>query len=184
MSVSYICEIIPLPSGIFAEIQFLQGGASADLKAFFSRVPFLASLDHNNLVANKMKSGKPYLSVDQKYFGYSVSHTDNCYLLGINEQGEIGVDVERSNRKIHPNLRSRICHERDEWDQSTCTLQVWTIKEAVLKLIGTGLRLNMNKIVVERLDEINFQVHHDNKEISVVSLEYNGYWVSVAWTLI
>lgn len=182
MSIIALSELGIFPTGIICEAQCLTG-ETADLEGFFSRVPFLSQSDFSRLTFNKMDSGKPFLKLFDKYIGYSISHTANCYLMGVNNTGEIGVDIERTDRIIHPKLRDRICNEFEKDDETTETLQLWTIKEAVLKLTGTGLRTNMNKVVVERIDEINFQVHHDNKEISIVSLERNGYWISVAWTL-
>lgn len=176
-------SIVPLlPHHVYAEFQCLDDASTADINEFLSRIPFLTSDDVGQLVIGKFESGKPFLKLNDNFIGYSISHTRNCYLLAVNRDGEIGVDVEKSGRMLHPKLRVRICNDIEFWDESIDTLQIWTIKEAVLKLTGTGLRTNMNKVVVKRRSEIKFQVHHDNKEISVVSLEKDGYWISVAWS--
>lgn len=176
-------DLRSLPHHIFVEFQHLVDGQRADLTGFISRVPFLNEHDCSRVVLEKLQSGKPFISMGENYLGYSISHTANSYLLAINKKGEIGVDIENMGRSIHPKLRSRIISELESQDDSINTLQLWTIKEAVLKLTGTGLRTNMNKVVVHRVDEINFKVHHDNKEISIVSLSADGFWISVAWTL-
>jgi len=181
--VKNISELATLPNCIVAELQHATAEQGADLPGFFDRVPFLSEIDLKSLFLTKMDSGKPYIMQGEKCLGYSISHTANSYLIAINKDGEIGVDIEKIGRNIHPKLRSRIINEKEQHDDSIGTLQLWTIKEAVLKLTGTGLRTNMNKVTVNRIDEINFQVHHDNKEISIVSLNANGFWISVAWTL-
>jgi phosphopantetheinyl transferase len=140
------------------------------------------SMDFSQSKIHKYQSGKPYLLVNNSYNGISVSHTGSMYVFGVNVEGEIGVDIESSLRKTHHKLRDRILHDCESWDPDVATLQIWTIKEAILKLIGTGLRTNMNKICVERLSPINFHATHDMISISVVSLKINGYWISIAWT--
>lgn len=183
MHVINISECCALPNGIAAEIQHVTDRKGADLTGFFERVPFLSEFNHKSLVLTKLASGKPFIKLGKKYLGYSLSHTSNSYLLATNKDGEIGADIEKVDRNIHQKLRSRIMSENELLDDSINTLQLWTIKEAVLKLTGTGLRTNMNKVCVERVDEINFKVHHDNKDISIVSLSADGFWISVAWTL-
>lgn len=174
---------IHLPDNLYVEFQALEGVSKLDLNSYFSRVPFLPVDKPESIEIVKYESGKPYIIAKGSRFGYSVSHTRNVFLIGLNACGEIGVDVEYSQRVVHSRLRSRICSTKENWLPEIQTLQIWTIKEAVLKLTGTGLRTNMNKIQVERINEINFIVHHDNKEISIVSLESDGYWISIAWTL-
>lgn len=177
-----ISKFCSLPDGIEAEIQHTSG-KDVDLNGFFKRVSFLSQMDHESLAILKLKSGKPFIKLGKKHLGYSLSHTADSYLVAINKNGEIGVDLERTDREVHPKLRQRILNDLEPQDDSISTLQLWTIKEAVLKLTGTGLRTNMNRVIVHRVDEINFKVHHDNKEISIVSLNSDGFWISVAWTL-
>jgi phosphopantetheinyl transferase len=140
------------------------------------------SIDFSQSTMHKYESGKPYLLVNNRYNGMSVSHTGSTYFFGVNVEGEIGVDIESSKRTTHHKLRDRILHHCENWDSDVETIQIWTIKEAILKLIGTGLRTNMNKICVKRLSPINFHATHDMISISVVSLKINGYWISIAWT--
>lgn len=183
MSVITIPEIHFLPPYIFTEFQEVIEGQRADLTGFFGRVPFWDEKERGQLFIDKKESGKPFVSLGSRSIGYSLSHTKNRYLLAVNQMGEIGVDIEKFDRRIHPGLRPRITNSSEFTEDTIGTLQLWTIKEAVLKLTGTGLRTNMNRVCVERVDEINFKVHHDNKDISIVSLNTDGFWISVAWTI-
>lgn len=171
-----------LPGQIYVDIQLQWKQNTFDFQSFASKVPFFSLEMISEMQICKLESGKPYILVDQRMYGFSISHTSDVYLVGANETGEIGVDIELIGRKIHPGLRKRIESSEDQWIHPVDTLQVWTIKEAVLKLIGTGLRTNMNQVVVQQIDKINFSVSHDNKQISIVSLSTDGYWISIAWT--
>jgi 4'-phosphopantetheinyl transferase len=182
MTIIRIPDLFSLQDYLYCEFQDEVHRISGDFDGFVNRVPFLNPVEKDAISLNKLESGKPYLRINDENIGYSISHTRNSYVLGINRRGEIGVDIEIVGRSIHPKLMPRICSTAESWSLDTSPIQIWTIKEAVLKLTGTGLRTNMNKVTVHQLDQRNFKVHHDNKEISIVSLEMNGYWISVAWT--
>lgn len=130
----------------------------------------------------KLSNGKPYLQVDNSTIGLSISHTFEYILVGINKNGEIGIDVEKKDRKIHPKLSERIKNPGDHFLQDISTLRIWTIKESILKLTGSGLRTNMSNIEIHQKSNTLFDVIHNNYSISIVSFEMSGCWVSVAWT--
>ena len=141
-----------------------------------------SKVDFQSYELRKMPGGKPYLWMSDHSIGVSISHTHQFYLIGLNQVGEIGVDVERSDRKVHPKLGNRIKNTSDRFINDISTLQIWTIKEAVLKLTGSGLRTNMNIVAVHQKSDTLFDVFHENYAISVVSFEQFGCWTSVAWT--
>ena len=130
----------------------------------------------------KLSNGKPYLQVDNSTIGLSISHTFEYILVGINKNGEIGIDVEKKDRKIHPKLSERIKNQGDHFLQDISTLRIWTIKESILKLTGSGLRTNMSNIEIHQKSNTLFDVIHNNYSICIVSFEMSGCWVSVAWT--
>ena len=139
--------------------------------------------DFHSYQYKKMSGGKPYLQFEDRTIGLSISHTFQYFLIGINKNGEIGIDVEMTDRKTHPKLGERIKNLRDQFLYDIPTLQIWTIKEAVLKLTGSGLRTNMNNIELHQKSETLFDVFHENYNISIVSFEQSGCWISVAWTI-
>lgn len=131
---------------------------------------------------HKLPGGKPYLQQASTYIGVSISHTKRLFLVGINRIGEIGIDIESIDRKTHHNLTERIKNQYDSYLTPIASLQVWTIKEAVLKLTGSGLRTNMNKLAIQQKSTILFHVFHENLDISIVSFKHSGCWISIAWT--
>jgi len=98
-------------------------------------------------------TGRPYLrGCDQ--IDISLSHTDDLLLVGLTTRGLIGVDAERSDRRIYSRgLDRQICtpHERltvsrlplAERDPSL--VRLWTLKEAYSKAIGQGLQFRFTE---------------------------------------
>ena len=108
------------------------------------------------------KSGKPYLEV--KVTGFSVSHSNGAVLVAVNSKKavpdaviyyeggndyNIGCDIEALGKRNSKNL-IRLCDKKfsdlekarveASEDKKTAILEIWTKKEAYLKLIGTGIK--------------------------------------------
>lgn len=97
--------------------------------------------------------GKPYLK-NHTQIEFSQSHCSDQLILVMNNQGvAVGVDIEAKDRliKVHA-LAARILTPKEfeqfkqAIDQQAFLLRVWTIKEAVLKATGLGIRLNLNEL--------------------------------------
>lgn len=120
------------------------------------------SLALNTSISNRdihvTRYGKPYLP-NEKNLSFNHSHSQQNYALAMSEDyRNIGVDLEDFARKVrfdalanhafHPN-------ELQQWYELNQDLEywfrVWTTKEAVLKAVGLGIRINLN--------ELNTQVH-------------------------
>lgn len=135
-----------------------------------------------NFEIKKMDSGKPFIFLDNgKAIPISISHTDASVLVAMRSSGEVGVDVENINRMISEGLIQRIRNEKDVLLSDIDTLRLWTIKESFLKMTGSGLRTNMNKVCIREVGTHFFEAEHENVSASVVSFEYNGKWISVCW---
>ena len=92
----------------------------------------------NTLEIKKQTHGKPYFeSLPQFYF--NLSHTEGIQALAVSDS-DVGIDVEKLRT---PNLRvvKRFCEDEREYiaDSPTRFLEVWTKKEAYLKMQGTGI---------------------------------------------
>ncbi|MFD2171159.1 4'-phosphopantetheinyl transferase family protein [Tumebacillus lipolyticus] len=101
----------------------------------------------HDLQIERTSFGRPYLHGFTQWQGdYNVSHSGDWVFGGIAEQGLLGVDVEGL-REIDMEV-SKHCYcpeERDELyslegkEQNAFFYVLWTLKEAYIKAIGTGL---------------------------------------------
>ncbi len=100
----------------------------------------------------KYKHGKPYLLNHTLYFNHS--HSQQYYALAMSEYvKDIGVDVEELDRNVRLDALAKHAFHPDEYamwlslDQDReYWFKVWTIKEAVLKASGLGIRLDLNTL--------------------------------------
>ena len=131
----------------------------------------------------KHDTGKPYGLLDGRQVGVGISHCRSLLICSLYTDGETGVDVEPCDRTLHPSLYRRICHP-DEYDKvpdELCGIRLWTVKEAVLKYLGTGLRMAMNKIKLEMVDEFRFRVEIGPDIITIASFTFHKHWIAVAF---
>ncbi len=102
---------------------------------------------------NYGKHGKPYLK--SKDFYFNISNSYNLVILVISDE-DVGIDIE----KIRPFSYHRITRAFNdnelnylsslpEKDEGNETLKLWTIKEATLKLLGTGLSGKAKSVNIE-----------------------------------
>ena len=87
-------------------------------------------------------NGKPELAGGVVRF--NVSHCEGLALCAVARR-EVGVDlelVERQRRLRWPEIAARFFHPDERWlvDGWLAFLRVWTLKEACLKALGSGLR--------------------------------------------
>lgn len=115
----------------------------------------------DNLKIYTNKNGKPY--IDRCYdFYFNISHSDNILVLAYGNR-EMGIDVEKL--KEDDIAVAKRCFTADEYDyirqnpaDETKTEQeyrfcrVWTMKEAYLKYMGTGISVPLNSFNVDPLN--------------------------------
>jgi 4'-phosphopantetheinyl transferase len=107
---------------------------------------------------------KPYLKGIDLYF--NLSHSDNVAVCVLSKY-ETGCDVEHADPDRMMIAKRKFCKEEyemllsieDETAQNKLFSRIWTVKESVLKTLGTGLTLPLN----------SFNVSFDTDEIHVVS---------------
>ena len=84
--------------------------------------------------------GKPYFRNDMKF---NITHSKNLIFIAISEH-EIGIDVECM-RPLNLKLINKIATQQEREllekseDINTDLIELWTVKEAYFKLIGTGI---------------------------------------------
>ena len=137
--------------------------------------------------------GKPYL-VDNPNLQFSQSHCAQQFVLVFNQQRiPIGVDIEARQRSINlAGLAKRIltAAEMHVFTQAAnpqaYLLKCWTIKEAVVKASGLGIRLNLNKLETDYSGseiQLNGAVAYqaDIGKWAYHCFETGDYYYTVAW---
>lgn len=88
--------------------------------------------------------GAPYLPSHPE-LAVSISHCRRAVAVAVSTEGRVGIDVE-CRRKVGESLMQRVCTP-EEWaavqsedDPVMFFLQLWTRKEAVLKMRGSGIQ--------------------------------------------
>lgn len=138
--------------------------------------------DTRQFELKKFDTGKPYGLLDGNKIGVSISHCRTMLLCATHAAGDIGVDVEPCDRTMHLRLRERIGHPEEEsvLTDDLCCIRMWTVKEAALKYMGTGLRMAMNKIKLDMAGEHRFRATMVHGTIMISSFRFRDHWIAVA----
>jgi phosphopantetheinyl transferase len=122
-------------------------------------------------------SGKPFLQDSSA--DISISHSNGIGWAALNHNGRIGIDVEQIEERSSAFLRDwftegeqRLCEENTSETKLLHTI-VWTIKEALSKLLGTGFRIHPKC----------FEVQSINRELQTCTVQFHNeaytQWVSL-----
>ena len=95
----------------------------------------------------------------------SLSHTDGYVAAAVSDL-PVGVDIERTDRKLAKGLYDRIVCGKEKAlyaaPDNTQLLQLWTAKEAFLKAIGTGIDAKASS--------------YDFSKSNTISLDDGSFW--------
>jgi 4'-phosphopantetheinyl transferase len=130
-------------SFVSPELRRRFGAARAGLRTLLGRH---LDRDPGSLAFATNEFGKPRLAGDGQIH-FNLSHCEEQAVLAISD-AELGIDLERerpiehvdlAKRYFHPHEVTAITAPRDETEQRRAFFLVWTLKEAVVKALGTGL---------------------------------------------
>lgn len=103
--------------------------------------------------------GKPCLA-EPSSLHFNVSHSDGLGLIAFTTAGEVGIDVEATQRDFQVldiaaanftrNEEAIIAAAQTQQEQADIFLQFWTRKEAVLKAAGCGILRGLNTVDVSQ----------------------------------
>lgn len=124
----------------------------------------LAAILGNDNAVEHDSHGAPYLPAHPELC-ISISHCRKAVAVAVSKGIPIGIDIE-SRRKVSPELMTRVCGPEElatvnqAGDTTMAFLQLWTRKEAVLKMRGTGIQgfgsmvnaLNCENCTIEEID--------------------------------
>ena len=130
------------------------------------------------------KYGKPYLKKSEVYF--NISH---CGDLGVSiiDKYECGIDVEKI-REYSDLMALKFCSDNEykflsEVDNKDYYFTIiWTLKEAYLKCLGTGITVPMNSInfikngkLLLELGSLNFSILNRENYIVAICRKLGSY---------
>jgi phosphopantetheinyl transferase len=149
-------------------------------KLFGNLVDYL-DLPASSIELLKTDLGKPYAKNGDKMIYTSFSHSQDWVLSGISLKFDIGLDCERLDRKISENVIDRIRSETEKaMMQDVSDLEMWTMKEAFVKCIGTGIRMNLKNYPITK-QENKYVVRWQNVRIYIVPFIWQNHQLAVAW---
>lgn len=102
-----------------------------------------------DFIISRDDGGKPYGIHNGRVYPVAITHTPRMVIAALGTGGSIGLDAEPMDRKTGHALRRRIMNEAEEQSGSLSersTIELWTVKESILKLEGTGLRTSMKSV--------------------------------------
>lgn len=134
------------------------------------------------------QQGKPYIA--NVNLAFNQSHSQHDYVLVYSlAVSDLGVDIENLTRQVNfDGLAKRYFHadEYQLWQNQQCDkvlwFRFWTIKEAVLKASGLGIRMPLNELKAVFLDDdVGYVYHHDIGKFYFQNIIINDCMVTVAY---
>lgn len=137
----------------------------------------------NDFKLSKYQSGKPFAKKGDSLLNVSFSHTQNAVFCALSLTHDIGIDAEHLSRSINSKIVERILNkeERDQF-KTELPIVLWTVKEATVKSLGTGLRTNLNELCIVEKDEPFFSLKFNNEiTFQICSFQEMNHQLSIAY---
>lgn len=102
-------------------------------------------VDADRICFELSPAGKPYAKNLPVYF--SISHSGDIAVCAVSKD-EIGIDIEKI-RTVNPRTHERFCTESEAGYITSVPngfFEIWTLKEAYFKCIGTGLGADIKDV--------------------------------------
>lgn len=125
------------------------------INSLLSRLLVLSEIERRSKIPRKKiafrfgTNGKPYLKNGELEF--SLSHTTGavCAAFSVSpDSGEIGVDVERRDRRVNEVMYKRVLSDEEQFHTTSDTdfIRLWVQKEAFLKRLGVGITRDLRGV--------------------------------------
>lgn len=122
------------------------------INALLSRLLVLSEIERRTGLSRRRikftsgSFGKPYLKNSELQF--SQSHTHGAVCAGFEDGGEIGVDVERRDRRVNEAMYKRVLSDEERFHATSDTdfIRFWVQKEAFLKRMGVGITRDLRGV--------------------------------------
>jgi len=140
--------------------------------------------ENSNPHFTTIKYEKPSAKLDGEVISVSFSHTAQSVAGVVSKRWVVGVDMESSKRTVNDRLATRMKHENESLKlyENNPIIKIWTMKEAALKAIGTGLRQPMNSVHLKTVSEHLCNVRFNNStEAEIASFQRQNQWISICY---
>lgn len=136
----------------------------------------------NHVAFRKEPSGQPvgYLEKGER-LEVSVSHSRLRLWSALALHNPLGIDAEPVSRIVSDVLYDRITNREERYHLRIEPIRLWTIKESILKLIGTGLRTNMSSLNVKRITDLMFETSLLGRIVQTISYRVENHWLSISY---
>ncbi len=143
----------------------------------------LEALSKENIIVTKplvyeYKGTKPYLK-DYLYY-FNISHSSDYIVLVISDQ-EVGVDIEKIKKRARKLAHNIVSLEEmssfleiSEKEYECSVIKIWTIKEAFLKYLGTGLIRSLPNV---KIDDYSVKLNDDLAEY--ISFQHDNFYITI-----
>ncbi len=129
------------------------------------------SLTLEEIIIKKEAKGRPILILRKikEKLSISISHTDNLLAIGISSKGLTGIDIENI-QEFKKSVYNNFTTDKEKvWisslpknkKNSHITL-LWSLKEAYLKAMGTGLRVHPKELQIVPNNKGKFEIWYKN----------------------
>lgn len=136
----------------------------------------------------KGEKGKPYLFLKdddkQRALQFNLSHTRDIALLAVTKKAELGVDIEYIDRKTDwQGIAKRFFTSSEQTSlfalsvqqQQPAFYELWTRKEAYMKVLGCGLSLSPTQFSLTVPPEVPALIeHHGEKYYPHVAIKFQN----------
>lgn len=152
-------------------------------RGLINRMVDAMGLDSLQFELQKNDLGKPWGIFDGKEYPLSIAHTAERVICAISSKRELGVDLEPASRTVPDKLRDRIINEQEALLlKDEPAIRIWTLKEALVKLEGKGMRTNLNEcIITAGTDKLFTAIFDNDKKAKICSFLHENNWLAVAW---
>ena len=142
------------------------------------------NIEPSDIKYQKTEMGKPFLIEEDNTpaLKFNLSHTQDIALLAVTRKAQVGLDIEYMERKtdwqgickrFFTQAEQDILFALAETKQSQAFFQLWTRKEAYMKVLGTGLSLSPTKFTLTVPPEKPALIqHHSKKYQQLEQLEF------------
>ncbi len=158
-------------------------GEYLSVRHFFYRLLNEKNIGFDQVSLTKEKLGKPFAQIGDRRVYVSFSHSQEKVYCAVSLANDIGLDAEHLQRNVGDKVVKRMLNKH-EWSELSeeDPLRLWTIKEAVVKCMGTGLRTNMHELSIQKNKEDEFSVKFNNDKLfEICSFKETDHQIALAY---